>query len=98
MTPAKRERLTVLSKRYMINKVHGDVQHPPEPDGDSFSEDELNNFEKRIERDFDDELEAEKKASTIKLLKSNKFLIIYFMSIAEMIYPIYFNAIFKELG
>ena len=96
MTPAKRERLSVLSINYMIiRKNMGDNEHP-EPEGDS--EDELDIFERRIEKDFDDELEAEKKASTMSLLKSRKFLIIYSMSMMVFMYPIYFNAIFKEIG
>ena len=55
-------------------------------------------MERRIEKDFDDEIEAERKASTFSLLKSRKFLLIYCMSITEFIYPMYFNAIFKEIG
>ena len=100
MTPAKRERLSVLSKNYLVRRVQGDHEHPPnpEPDVDQLSEEDINNYENRIERDFEDELEAERKATTGSLLKSKKFLIIYFMSISEFIYPLYFNAIFKEIG
>ena len=100
ITPAKRERLTVLSKNYMVRKVLGDHEHPPNPEPleDQLSEEDIDNYEKKIEKDFDDELEAEQKATTGSLLKSRKFLIIYMMSISELIYPLYFNAIFKELG
>ena len=81
----------------MQKNIYGDVQNA-EPEGDNISEEDINNFERRIEKDFDDEIEAEKKASTYSLLKSRKFLMIYFMSMTEFIYPIYFNAIFKEIG
>ena len=58
----------------------------------------MNIFERLIEKDFDDELEAENKATTLSLIKSRKFILIYFMSMTEFIYPIYFTAIFKEIG
>ena len=32
MTPAKRERLSVLSKNYLVRKVNGDMEHPPNPE------------------------------------------------------------------
>lgn len=70
----------------------------PDPEADSLSEDQISNFERQIERDFDNELEAEKRASTFRLLTSRKFMLIYFMSMTEFLYPIYFNAIFKEIG
>ena len=97
MTPAKRERLSVLSRNYIISKHNGDNMHP-EPEDGSISEGDLDIFERRIEKDFDEELEAERKAKTTSLLKSRKFLLIYCMSTMELVYPIYFNAIFKEIG
>lgn len=101
MTPAKRERLEVLGRKYTLHiRNQGDQVHPvTEPDSDiSLSDHELDNFERRIERDFEMELDAEENASTIKLLKSKKFLLIYAMSVTEFLYPIYFDLIFKEIG
>ena len=47
---------------------------------------------------MDEEMEAEKNASTWSLIKSDKFLLIYAMSVTQFMYPLYFDAVFKEIG
>lgn len=90
MTPAKRERLAVLGRTYTLRKTvsdnhldnnRGDVNPVSPISDDSNSEHDLQNYERQIEKDFDDELEAEENASTISLLLSDKFLLIYLMSV-----------------
>lgn len=97
MTPAKRERLTVLGNRYGVRRNQGDDHHPAS-ETDSLSGRDVQHYERQIEKDLADELEAEEQASTFKLLLSNKFLLIYVMSVTQFMYPIYFDVIFKEIG
>ena len=111
MTPAKRERLAVLGRSYTVRSTvrkivsdnhiensRGDINPVSPVSDDSHSDQDLQNFERQIENDLDDELEAEQKATTWSLIKSDKFILIYAMSVTQFMYPLYFDAIFKEIG
>lgn len=62
------------------------------------SEQEVSEYVELIERNLDLELRAEAEISILTIMRSNKFLLIYLMSIFQMMYPLYFDVVFKEIG
>ena len=44
------------------------------------------------------EIRAEAEISILTIMRSNKFLLIYLMSIFQLMYPLYFDVIFKEIA
>lgn len=92
MSPAKRERLGVLLQdgdvEYIRRNISRSVltRHDQDRGNDLFdydveSEKEVSEYVEQIERNLDLELRAEAEISIFTIMKSSKFLLIYFMSI-----------------
>lgn len=43
-------------------------------------------------------MRAEAEISILTIMRSNKFLLIYLMSIFQLMYPLYFDVVFKEIA
>ena len=62
------------------------------------SEKEVSDYVDQIERNLDLEIRAEQEISIFKIMRSQKFILIYCMSVFQMMYPLYFDVVFKEIG
>lgn len=113
MSPAKRERLGILLqdddfeyiKRNMSRSVLTRTDHEKSNDllgvinEEEFdSEREVSDYVDQIERNLDLEIRAEQEISIFKIMRSQKFILIYCMSVFQMMYPLYFDVVFKEIG
>jgi hypothetical protein len=108
MSPAKRERLGVLLQMDDVEYIRRNVSRSVlAVQKASYCEDlfnyeeadkEVSDYVEQIERNLDLELRAESEISILTIMKSNKFLLIYLMSIFQMMYPLYFDVVFKEIG
>ena len=92
MPPAKRERLNILMREEDLDYIRKNVSrsvctlHETTNKNDFFSfeqdsEKEVSEYVEQIERNLDLELRAEAEISIRTIMRSNKFLLIFFMSI-----------------
>lgn len=58
----------------------------------------MSEYVEEIERNFDLELRAEAEISILTIMRSKKFLLIFFMSIFQLLLPLYFDVVFKEIA
>lgn len=62
------------------------------------SDKSVSEYVEEIERNFDLELRAEAEISILTIMRSQKFLLIFFMSIFQLLLPLYFDVVFKEIA